>query len=200
MEQSDNPKPQTRAQKRRDWLRTMAAKPNAEKALAAVTFAESSFFPLPVDVMYVPMLLSRPEKAWRLALISTIMSVLGGIAGYALGYVFWETLGEPLLRNLGQASAIESWQALYDEKGAIAVFLAGVSPFPYKVITILSGALQMNFLMFVGISVIARSLRYFALAAAIKFLGHNARLILERHLFAIVCGVIAITISAFIFL
>jgi membrane protein YqaA with SNARE-associated domain len=155
-------------------VKTLAGHKRAEPILATVSFAESSFFPIPPDVMLIPMVMSRPERAWRYAFVCTLASVLGGALGYFLGLWFWESLGQPVLDALGKGDKMETMRKLYETHGALAVFGAGLTPFPYKVITIMSGALKLNFGLFMAASVLARSMRFFLVAAIVKKFGPRA--------------------------
>lgn len=182
-----------------DRVKALAGHRRAEPALAAVSFIESSVFPIPPDVMVIPMVVARPERAWRIALICTVASVLGGILGYFLGLMFWDVLGAPLLEKLGKADKMASLEAMYDTHGAMAVFGAGLTPFPYKVITIMSGALKLNFGLFIGASVLARSLRFFLVAAIVKKFGQHAEDYIRKNfalatiiIFALLVGLYAI--------
>jgi len=182
-----------------DRVKALAGHKRAEPVLGAASFIESSVFPIPPDVMLIPMVVARPERAYRLALVCTIASVLGGILGYWLGWMFWDSLAQPMLEKLGKAEKMVRIQEIYDEHGALAVFGAGLTPFPYKVITIMSGALKLNFGLFVASSVVARSLRFFLVAAIVKKLGARAEEIIRKNfglativLFALACVFYAI--------
>jgi len=182
-----------------DRVKTLAGHRRAEPVLAGVSFIESSVFPIPPDVMLIPMVVSKPERAWRYAFVCTIASVLGGILGYWLGWMFWDSLGQPLLDRLGKGDKIGALQTLYDEHGALAVFGAGLTPFPYKVITIMSGALKLNFGLFIAASVLARSMRFFLVAAIVKKFGSRAEDIIRKNfalativIFAALCALYAV--------
>lgn len=157
-----------------DRVKALAGHKRAEPALAAVSFIESSVFPIPPDVMLIPMVVSRPDRAWRYALVCTVASVLGGILGYIIGWMFWDAVAQPIIETLGKSDKMDTLQRLYDDHGALAVFGAGLTPFPYKIITIMSGALKLNFGLFIIASVLARSLRFFLVAAIIKKYGVKA--------------------------
>ena len=182
-----------------DRVKILAGHKRAEPTLAIVSFVESSVFPIPPDVMLIPMVVSKPERAYRYALVCTIASVLGGVLGYWLGWMFWDALAQPLLEKLGKADKMASLQDMYDEHGALAVFGAGLTPFPYKVITIMSGALKLNFGLFIAASVLARSMRFFLVAAIVKKFGVKAEDIIRKNfalativIFALLCGLYAI--------
>jgi len=181
-----------------DWyesVKRLAGHKRAEPALAAISFAESSFFPIPPDVMLIPMVQSRPERWWKIALLCTIASVLGGIAGYAIGYFLYDAFALPILERLGKAEAIEEFEARIGAAGPIGVFGAALTPFPYKVITIMSGALKISFAAFMAASVIGRSMRFFLVAWIVRKFGGQAEAIMKEHfafftiaLFAIAAG------------
>lgn len=155
---------------------------HALRALAVVSFAESSFFPVPPDVMLIPMVLADRERAWRIATVCTIASVLGGLAGYAIGYFLFEALGQPLLALYGYAREFAHFQTRYNDYGAWIVFGAGLTPFPYKVITIASGVTRLDLGVFTLASVLARGLRFYAEAALLWRYGAPIRSFIERRL------------------
>ena len=165
-----------------DWTLRVSGHRHAERWLAAVSFIESSVFPIPPDVMLVPMILADRTRAWRLALIATVGSVLGGLAGYAIGLFFFEAIGQPILDFYGKADRFDEFATMYNEWGAWVVFGAGVTPFPYKVITIASGVTRLDLLIFVIASVLSRGLRFFVVAGLLWYFGPPIRKILERHL------------------
>lgn len=165
-----------------DWTMGLAGHKRATWALGGISFAESSFFPIPPDVVLIPMILANRRKAFRYALIATIFSVLGGIAGYAIGMFLFEAIGQPLLQFYGAAEKFAEFSESYNEQGAWIVFFFGVTPFPYKVITIASGATSLDMLTFVTASVAARGLRFFVVASLLFWLGEPIRTFIERYL------------------
>ena len=167
---------------------------NAEKVLIGTAFLESSVFLLPVDALLIPMVQADHSRAWRYAFVAAVASVLGGIAGYLLGYFFAETVALPILESLGKAEKIEAFGEKFQEHGAMWVFMAGLTPYPYKVITIMSGVFKINFGIFVAASVIARTLRYFLVAGIVKTFGDQAEAIMKKHfaLFTIVVCLLAV--------
>lgn len=181
-----------------DWTMKQAAGRHAQPALAAVSFAESSFFPIPPDVMLIPMVLARPERAWWIATVCTISSVLGGILGYAIGYFLFDTLGQAVLDFYGYRSAFEDFAANYNEWGAWIVFLAGVTPFPYKVITIASGVTALNPWIFMVASLIARSLRFFGVAALLWKYGPPIREFIDKRLNVLGYSFLALLVGGFV--
>jgi len=181
-----------------DRTLALAAHPHAERALAGVSFAEASFFPVPPDAMMVPMILAERRKAWRIAAIASLASVAGGFAGYAIGYFFYESIGRPVLEVYGHADAMQRFQALYAEWGFWIVFAAGFTPIPYKVITIASGVAGMALLPFGVASLIGRSARYFLVAALLYFFGPPIRQFLERYLAIVTLAVCAVALGGFL--
>lgn len=161
--------------------KTLARHKRAMPALAIVSFAESSFFPIPVDIMVIPMVQAEPKKWWKIAGLAAIFSVLGGIFGYLIGLLFFETIAEPLLEALGKTGYMERFRTSINENGALWVFGAGLTPFPYKVITIMSGAVPISFGVFVAASVIARTMRFFAVAGIVRLLGAQAEAFMKKH-------------------
>ena len=165
-----------------DWVMQLAGHPRAGWALAGVSFIESSVFPIPPDVMLIPMVLAERARAWAYAAICTLSSVLGGILGYAIGFFLFEVAGRPILDFYGYADAFASFASRYNEWGAWLVFIAGVTPVPYKVITIASGATQLDFAVFVLASIAARGLRFFLVSALLYWVGPPIREFIERRL------------------
>lgn len=159
-----------------------SAHPHAERWLAVVSFIESSVFPIPPDVMLIPMVLADRTRAWRIALICTMASVLGGVLGYAIGSVFFELIGQPILDFYGADEKFLAFQLKFTEWGAWAVFFAGITPFPYKVITIASGFVHLDLMIFMVASVLARGLRFFLVAGLLWYFGEPIRTFIERHL------------------
>jgi len=148
-----------------------AKHPKAERYLAGVSFAESSFFPIPVDVMLAPMVLADKDKAWRLATITTLMSVLGGIFGYLIGAYFFEAYGEQMLNFLHAHEKFERIKTMFIDHGTLIILLAGFTPIPYKVFTIASGVMGIAFLPFVVLSFIGRGARFYLVAGLIRLGG-----------------------------
>ena len=165
-----------------DWTIRMADHPRALWVLAVISFAESSVFPIPPDVLMIPMILARPSRAWLIAGIALISSVLGGMLGYAIGAFAYESIGQPVLAALGKGEAIEAFNTRFNDFGFWAVLTAGVSPFPYKVITIMSGWTGMPLGTFVATSILARALRFFLVAGLLWKFGAPIRGFIERRL------------------
>ena len=164
------------------WTISMAEHPNALWVLALVAFVESSFFPIPPDVIMIPMILAQPRRAWLIASIALAASVLGGLLGYAIGALAFETIGEPILASLGKADSMAEFSTRFNDMGFWAVLAAGVTPFPYKVITIMSGWTSMPLVTFIMTSILARALRFFVVAALLRTFGAPIRDFIERRL------------------
>ncbi|MCH2069056.1 MAG: DedA family protein [Shimia sp.] len=165
-----------------DWTMHLADHPRALWALAIVSFAESSFFPIPPDVLMIPMILARPSRAWLIALVALVSSVIGGLFGYAIGFFAFETIGEPILKSLGKADAVAEFSTRFNDFGFWAVLGAGITPFPYKVITIMSGFTHMPLATFMATSVLARGIRFFLVAALLQKFGEPVRDFIEKRL------------------
>ncbi len=165
-----------------DWCLAGAHKPHAMWIMGAVSFAESSFFPVPPDVMLVPMALARPERAYVMAAWCTATSVAGGIVGYAIGSLLYDSLGAWLIQLYGYGGKVETFRAAYAEWGAWIILLKGLTPIPYKIVTITSGFAGYNFGLFVFFSIIARAMRFFVLAFMLHRYGEQARHIIEKRL------------------
>ncbi len=165
-----------------DWVMGLAARKDAIWVLAAIAFIESSVFPIPPDVLLIPMVLAARDRAWRYAAVCTIASVLGGMLGYAIGMFLFESAGQPLLEFYGYADKFDAFRGRYNEWGAWIVFIAGLTPFPYKVITIASGVAELDLAVVTVASVLARGLRFFIVAALLWWLGPPVREFIEKRL------------------
>ncbi|MEW2916333.1 YqaA family protein [Ruegeria sp. ANG10] len=165
-----------------DWTIRLAEHPHALWALAFVAFIESSVFPIPPDVLMIPMILARPSRAWLIASVALVFSVLGGLLGYAIGAFFYESLGQPILESMGKAHAMEEFNTRFNDFGFWAVLAAGVTPFPYKVITIMSGWTGMPLGTFIATSILARALRFFMVAGLLWGFGEPIRAFIEKRL------------------
>jgi len=165
-----------------DWTIRMADHPQALWVLAAVSFIESSVFPIPPDVLMIPMILARPSRAWLIATVALVSSVLGGLLGYAIGALAYEQLGQPILEALGKGDAMAEFNTRFNDFGFWAVLTAGVTPFPYKVITIMSGWTGMPLLTFIATSILARGLRFFFVAWLLWKFGTPIRDFIEKRL------------------
>lgn len=176
-------------------VKRLARHKHATPALGFIAFIESIFFPIPTAIMLLPMAQADHKKVWRYAAICTVMSVLGGIVGYGLGWFAFDNWALPLLEKLGKAHSMESYRTLADEYGVLAVFGAGLTPFPYKVITILSGALKLNFFAFLIASILARSAQFFLIAAIVWKFGDQAETFIKKHFAALTISMFAVIVA-----
>lgn len=181
-----------------DWTMALAAGRHAEKALAGVSFAESSFFPIPPDLLLVPMVLAERRKALRYAVVCTAASVVGGIAGYLIGAFLFNELARPLLDLYGYGEKFNEFASWYNDWGVWIVAAGGLTPFPYKVITIASGATGLNFIVFVLASLATRGLRFFAEAGLLYWIGPPIRAFIEKWLGLVFTAFLAILIGGFV--
>src|SRR6185437_14442760 len=165
-----------------DWCLSAAYKPHAMWTMSAVAFAESSFFPVPPDFMLIPMALARPERAYVMAVWCTAASVAGGLFGYAIGAVLYDSVGAWLIQLYGYGDKVDAFRAAYAQWGALIILLKGLTPIPYKIVTITSGFAGYNIGLFVLFSVISRGTRFFLLAFLLHRYGDRARHIIEKRL------------------
>jgi membrane protein YqaA with SNARE-associated domain len=165
-----------------DWVIRLASSPNALPAMGVVAFAESSFFPIPPDVMLIPMVLANRTKAFRIALVCTICSVLGGLLGYAIGYSFFETIGAWLVKTYGLQAGLDQFRASFAKYGTWVILVKGLTPIPYKLVTIASGAAHFDLFTFVWASIVTRGVRFFAVSALLWKYGEPIRAFIERRL------------------
>jgi membrane protein YqaA with SNARE-associated domain len=181
-----------------DWIVALSARPSAPWALAAVAFAESSFFIIPPDVMLAPMALARPERAFRYALICTLGSVAGGVLGYAIGHLLFDSVGMWILDLYGYGAKVDAVKEAYAKWGAMLILLKGLTPIPFKLVTIVSGALDYNFPLFVVLSFITRGARFFLLAGLLNRFGGPMRSFIENRLGLVVSGMVALFVLGLI--
>ena len=185
-----------------DWVMSLAASRHAPISLFAISFAESSFFPVPPDVMLAPMVLAKPDKAWRYAALCTLASVLGGILGYAIGF-FLEQPAQHLLALLGKPTAYADAQCWYARWGSWVIIAKGFTPIPFKLVTITSGLLHFSFPIFIAACVVTRAARFFLVAFVVKKFGPAMMPVIEKRL-ALFAGlliallVIGVTASHFL--
>lgn len=181
-----------------DRLIVLADHPSALWILAAVSFTESSFFPIPPDIMLIPMVLARPSKAWLFALVCTASSVLGGFLGYAIGYYLFETAGKWVIDLYGLQGAFENFQNQFNEWGLWVILIKGLTPIPYKLVTIASGAAHFDLLTFGFASLVTRGGRFFLVAALLYFVGEPIRHFVEKHLTLVTTAFAFIIIGGFV--
>lgn len=165
-----------------DLVLTLAASPRAPGWLSVVSFAESSVFPVPPDAMLVPMCLARPDKAYAYAAWCTVASVLGGLLGYAIGAVFFQEIAFPVLAAYGYGDALSRFQSWFEAYGAAVILVKGLTPIPYKVVTIASGAASFSLPIFILASFVTRGARFFLLACLLRRYGEAIRAFVERRL------------------
>ncbi len=183
-----------------DWTLSLAAHRHAMWALAIVAFVESSVFPIPPDILMIPMILARPNRAFVIAALCTAASVLGGLAGYWIGFGLFEQVGRPVLEFYGKDARFGEFSAAYNAWGAWAVLIAGITPFPFKVVTILSGATGLSLPIFLVASVLARGLRFFVVATLLWKFGEPIRDFIERRLGAVFTACIVLLVGGFVVL
>jgi len=165
-----------------DWVIRLAGHPRAIPAMGVVSFAESSFFPIPPDVMLVPMILANRQKAFTIALVCTVCSVLGGLLGYAIGFYFFETIGAWVVKTYGLQAGLEKFRDEFTRYGTWVILIKGLTPIPYKLVTIASGAAHFDLFTFVWASIVTRGLRFFLVAALLWKYGEPIRAFIEKRL------------------
>ena len=180
-----------------EWMLRAAERPFAPYVLAAIAFAESSFFPVPPDIMLVPMALARPRQAWFYAAICTVASVLGGLVGYAIGALLFDTIGHWLFRLYNLESGAEAFRESYARYGAWIILLKGFTPIPYKLVTITSGFAGYDLLTFTILSIITRGARFALLAVLLGRFGEPIKRLLDRHLGAAFALLIVTIVGGF---
>ena len=181
-----------------DWTISLAGSRHAVWALAAVSFIESSFFPIPPDVLLIPMVLADRRKAWRLAAICTMSSVFGGFLGYAIGYYAFDAIGQPLLSFYGVTDQFHALQGLYERWGAWLIIIKGATPIPFKLVTIASGAFHFDLLTFAICAVISRGVRFFLIAGLLWRFGEPIRDFIERRLTLVFSVGVATLVGGFL--
>ncbi|MEN9059812.1 YqaA family protein [Ponticoccus litoralis] len=183
-----------------DWTMAQARGRNALWVLAVVAFIESSVFPIPPDVLMIPMILAQPRRAWLIAGVATLASVLGGMLGYGIGYFFYEGIGQPILESLGKADSMAAFNDKFNGVGFWAVLIAGITPFPYKVITIMSGWTAMPLGTFIVTSIVARAFRFFVVAGLLRAFGAPIREFIERYLGLVFTAFMVLLVGGFVLL
>jgi len=179
----------------------ISAKPKAEVFLGTIAFTESSFFPIPPDLLLLPMALARPLKWLRLAIITTFFSVLGGIFGYFIGVFLWDTIGQSIIEFYHLENQFDLFKKNYTEKGALIVFVAGFTPIPYKLITISSGGMHLDLITFIIASFISRGARFFILTGIIRLFGDAAKKLIDKYfsILTLILGLIIIIIFSWLY-
>ena len=165
-----------------DWTMQLANNPRAIWLLGFVSFIEAIFFPIPPDVLLIPMILANIKKAWLYAFVTTITSVVGGLVGYAIGYLAYEQIAEPLLLSLGKQAAMNLFSISINENGFLIVLTAGISPIPFKVVSVMSGFTQMPVFVFLLSALLGRATRFFIVATLLKYYGETIKSFIETYL------------------
>lgn len=181
-----------------DWTMALPSKRYAETALAAVAFAESSFFPIPPDLVLIPMVLAERSRAWRFALVAMVSSVTGGLFGYFLGALLFDQIARPILDFYGYGARFAEFADLYNAWGVWIVLTAGLTPFPYKVITIASGATHLDLVVFFLASLVARGARFFVVAGLLYWLGPPIKAFIERRLGLVFTLFVVLLVGGFV--
>ncbi|MFZ5733621.1 MAG: YqaA family protein [Pseudomonadota bacterium] len=182
-----------------DWCIAAADKPYALWIMGFVSFAESSFFPIPPDVMLIPMSLARPKRAWFYATVCTVTSVAGGVVGYLIGALLYDSVGQWIINLYGGGDKVDAFRALYAEYGAWIIIGKGLTPIPYKLVTIVSGFAGYNIWMFILCSIIARGGRFFIVAIVLNFYGEQIKAELEKRLgFWVILSAVVLVLGFFI--
>ena len=181
-----------------DWVFSYSSHPKAFWLLVVISFLESSVFPIPPDLLLIPMVLATRTRWLVLAMACTLASVLGGLFGYAIGYFLYDTVGKTLIELYGYTALFAKFQERYNELGSWIVFIAGTTPFPYKVITIASGATQLDLSTFTIASIFSRGLRFILVAGLLFFLGPSIRSFIEKRLGLMLAAVVLLIIAGFV--
>lgn len=181
-----------------DWTMRMSASDRAPQALFWVSFIESSFFPIPPDVMLIPMCIADRSKAMRYAFIATVASVIGGAFGYALGFFAFESIGQPILKFYGKADSFGEFAQWFNDWGVWILLIKGMTPFPYKVLTITAGVTHMPFLEFMLASIGARAMRFYLVAGLLYFFGEPIRDFIERRLSLVTTVAVILLVGGFV--
>ncbi|WP_439542442.1 YqaA family protein [Hyphomicrobium sp.] len=181
-----------------DWMMNLARSDRAPHALFAVSFIESSFFPIPPDVMLVPMVIANRLKAWWYATIATVGSVIGGVFGYAIGYFFFEQIGQPILEFYGKADGVTEFLNWFNVWSVWIIVLKGMTPFPFKVLTITAGMAHMPLLEFIAASVVARAMRFYLVAGLLYYFGEPIREFIEKRLTLVTTVFVVVLVLGFV--
>jgi membrane protein YqaA with SNARE-associated domain len=175
-----------------DWMLRLAAHRHALRWLAVISFAESSFFPIPPDVMVVPMVLARRDQAWRIAAVAAGSSILGGCLGYAIGYFLWDSVGRPVADFYHITAAVEDYRQKFHGFAAPIILLQGLTPIPFKLVAIASGLAEVNFFTFLVCATVTRSARFFVVAGLIKRYGAPMQAFIEKRMALVGWGLLAL--------
>jgi membrane protein YqaA with SNARE-associated domain len=176
----------------------LASKPHAMWAMGAVSFTESSFFPIPPDALLIPMVLARPDRGWTIAFVCTAASVLGGMFGYAIGYFLYETLGQWLIDLYGMQQAGQDFRDGFAKWGLWIILIKGLTPIPYKLVTIVSGAAAFDIWVFIAASIVTRGVRFYAEVALLKAFGPAIRTFVEKYLTLVTTAFVVVLVGGFV--
>ena len=181
-----------------DWTLSLAGRPYALPALAAISFAESSFFPMPPDLLLIPMVLAQRERAWLIAGVCTVASVLGGLVGYAIGAFLYDSVGQWVIGLYGLQSKADEFHAFFEHYGLWVILAKGLTPIPFKIVTITSGAMRFDLATFIVASAITRGARFFLVAALLKHFGAPIQAFIEKRLTLVFLAFLALVIAGFV--
>jgi membrane protein YqaA with SNARE-associated domain len=181
-----------------NWMMGLAGSKRAAPALFGVSFIESSVFPIPPDLMLIPMVLADRKKAFWYATVATVGSVLGGLLGYAIGYYLLEAVGQPVMRFYGLTQKFDQAAMWFNENGVWVLIAKGMTPIPYKLLTITAGAVKMNLAAFTGASIIARAMRFFMVAGLLYFFGEPIKAFIEKRLTLVTTAFVVLLIGGFV--
>jgi membrane protein YqaA with SNARE-associated domain len=181
-----------------NWVLDLAARPTAERWLFAISFMESSFFPIPPHAMLAPMCLARPEKALRFAFVCTVASILGALLGYAIGYFLFESVGQGILSALGMAESFPKSQCYINEYGAQIILIKGATPIPFKLLTITAGFAHMNLMTFVLASLASRAFQFFLVAGLFWKFGPPIKKFIDKYLALVTATFLIIVVGGFV--
>jgi len=181
-----------------DWVIRLSEHPKALQALAAVSFVESSFFPIPPDIMLIPMVLAQRARAWLIAGVCTVASVTGGFLGYAIGFYFFETFGNWLLDLYGLQGGFVQFQQQFNEWGLWIILIKGMTPIPYKLVTIASGAAHFDLLTFGVASLVTRGARFYLVTGLLYLFGEPIRTFIEKHLTLVTTAFVILIVAGFV--
>jgi membrane protein YqaA with SNARE-associated domain len=181
-----------------DWTLSLATHRHAMRALAVVSFVESSVFPIPPDALLIPMVLADRARAWRMAAVCTVASVLGGILGYAIGYFLFETVGRPILDFYGYQEEFQRFADAYNEWGLWIILIKGLTPIPYKLVSIASGVAHFDPVVFLLASIATRGARFFLVAALLRRFGPPIRGFVEKNLTAVATTALLLIVGGFV--
>ncbi len=181
-----------------DWVMSLASGRSALWALGAVSFVESSFFPIPPDVMLIPMVVAKRKDWWRIALVCTVTSVLGALLGYAIGALLFETVGRSLIEFYHAEGTFERLVGWYDQWGWLGILAGAVTPLPYKVLTIFSGTVGFSIPMFIAVSIVGRGLRFFLVAGLLYWFGEPIKAFIEKRLTLVFVAFMVLLVGGFV--